>query len=312
MIGDAQSIVIDAGSETIKAGFAGDTGPRCSLSQESLVVINHPIERGCVTSWEDMETLLQHIFANELKVDQSRHSVLFIENPLVDGNKEPITQMMFEKFDVHSFYIGISSLMSLYSTGHLNGVVVESGHDQTSIVPVWAGYPVKGMMMKTNVAGRAVTSFLQELEGDYCEMSEYKALKEREADLGLDHTSNYFKCGELLFNPSMNGFELEGIDKLLFESINGCESKMHSRLYSQISLSGGTTMLKGFHERIRSEITRLAPENMKVGVVAPEDRQLSPWVGGSILASIDQFHSISITSHDYKENGSRIALQKCI
>ena len=51
-------------------------------------------------------------------------------------------------------------------------------------------------------------------------------------------------------------------------------------------MSGGTTMFKGIAERLEKEIVSLAPAKTKVKIDAPEERNFSVWIGGSILSSL--------------------------
>lgn len=88
-------IVIDNGSGTIRAGYAGEESPRCffpsyvgrpkhmrvlagglegdvfvgNRAQEhrGLLKIRYPLEHGIVTDWDDMEKIWQHIYTDELK-----------------------------------------------------------------------------------------------------------------------------------------------------------------------------------------------------------------------------------------------------
>ncbi len=58
-----------------------------------------PVERGCVSDWNDLEKLYHHLFFNELRVSPGDHNVLLSEksrNPR--GNREKIAQIMFETF----------------------------------------------------------------------------------------------------------------------------------------------------------------------------------------------------------------------
>ena len=82
-------------------------------------------------------------------------------------------------------------------------------------------------------------------------------------------------------------------------------------LYSNIVLSGGTTMFKGMQERLTSEVTALAPSKMKVRVVANPERKYAVWVGGSILASLESFTNMWITKEEYEEQGAGIVHNKC-
>lgn len=311
MIGEQRAIVIDGGSETIRAGFAGETSPRYQISEDNLLVKKHPIENGVITGWGDMETILQHAFTNELKVDQSHHSLLYIENPLIDANREKMTEIIFEKFNIQSFYVGISSVMSLYSSGQMNGVIVECGHDQTSFVPVINGYPIKRSMKKTNVAGRSLTTWMSKIRS--CDLKHGRTMKEKEAFMTIDKDTddfNGFVCSELLFNPRMNGYEVEGIDSILISAINECEEKNRNRLLSNVVTTGGTTKIRGFDDRIQHELSKSTNDEVKV--ISTQDRQLSSWIGGSIFSSLEQFKHISISCYDYKESGPSVSLKKCV
>jgi actin-related protein len=57
-----------------------------------------------------------------------------------------------------------------------------------------------------------------------------------------------------LFQPSFVGSELPGIDNLVSKSIRLCDIDVRRDLYSNVVLSGGTTMFKGLPERLAKEM----------------------------------------------------------
>jgi len=83
--------------------------------------------------------------------------------------------------------------------------------------------------------------------------------------------------------------EAVGIHETTFNSIMKCDVDIRKDLYGNIVLSGGTTMFPGIAERMNKEVTALAPQSMKVKVVAPPERKFSVWIGGSILSSLSTF-----------------------
>lgn len=112
-----------------------------------------------------------------------------------------------------------------------------------------------------------------------------------------------FRCAELLFKPYMNGFQLKSIDKLIFDSIGKCPIGMQKDLYSNIIISGVTSMFNGFPERIKKEIVNLAPPSLDIKVTAIKDRTKTVWYGGSILESSPEFKQMVVEQDEYNDSG---------
>ncbi len=137
-------LVIDNGSGMMKAGFAGDDAPRAVFPtivgrprhqgvmvgrrrgyvgdepkpKRGVLSLKHPIERGIVTNWDDMEKVWHHTFYNELRVAPEEHAMLHTEPPLnPKANREKMTQIMFETFNCPKFYVVIHGVLALYASG---------------------------------------------------------------------------------------------------------------------------------------------------------------------------------------------------
>ena len=164
-----KAIIIDNGSGVIKAGFSGDNQPSVKFpsiigyprndkqmvgveskseyigdeAQKMRGVLNlkYPIESGIVTEWEQMEKIWAYCFNNELRVDPSEHKVMLTEAPgNPKANREKMTSLMFETFQVNGLYVAIQAVMSLYSNGRTTGLVCDSGDGVTHTVPVFEGF----------------------------------------------------------------------------------------------------------------------------------------------------------------------------
>jgi actin beta/gamma 1 len=120
-----------------------------------------------------------------------------------------------------------------------------------------------------------------------------------------------FRCPEALFKPEYVGREEWNIAENLYYTIMKCDIDIHKELYDNIIMSGGTTMLPGIDDRMRKEITALAPSTMKIRVVTPPERKFAAWIGGSILSSSSTFQSMWITKQEYDETGPSIVHRKC-
>lgn len=68
---------------------------------------------------------------------------------------------------------------------------------------------------------------------------------------------------------------------------------LRKSLFGNIVLSGGSTLTKGFGDRLLHEVQRLAVKDMKIKIFAPPERKYSTWIGGSILAGLSTFRKVS-------------------
>ena len=100
---------------------------------------------------------------------------------------------------------------------------------------------------------------------------------------------------QALFSPNLVGTEYPGVPELLANSIAKSDMDLRRTLYSSIVLSGGSTMFKGFGDRTLNEVRKLAPKEMKIRISAPPERQLSTWMGGSILAALATFKKMWVS-----------------
>jgi len=369
MYDEIQTLVIDAGSGICKAGFSGDETPRSifpsvvgrpkykhqlfkslekdfyvgddACSKAGVLYLKYPIEHGIVNNWDDMEKIWHHTFYNELRVDPTEHPVLLTEtshNP--KKNREKMIEIMFDTFNVTSFYVGLPAVLSLYSSGRTTGIVVDSGDGMTHIVPVYEGIPLLYSSGFMDLGGRELIHYLCHLltkKGENFQTSaEFEIVRDIKEKLcyvsndffnenSAESSENYtlpdgniisidnerFYCPELLFQPSLFGKAYPGIHKVVFNSITTSDFDIRKDLYANIVLSGGNTMFSGFADRLKKEVTELAPKTMTVKVIAPDERKYGAWVGGSVLSSLATFPQMVINKEEYDEAGPQIVHRKC-
>ncbi|KAI6879074.1 hypothetical protein KC327_g12483 [Hortaea werneckii] len=77
---------------------------------------------------------------------------------------------------------------------------------------------------------------------------------------------------------------------------------LRKALFGNIVLSGGSTMIKGFGDRLLHEVQRLAVKDMRIKIFAPPERLYSTWIGGSILAGLSTFRKMYVSIDDWHEN----------
>lgn len=148
--------------------------------------------------------------------------------------------------------------------------------------------------------------------------------------------SSRFRAPEVLFRPDLIGEEYEGLHEVilllapapdpapypcppalitfslqvLVYSIQKSDMDLRKVLFQNIVLSGGSTLFKGFGDRLLSEVKKLAPKDIKIRISAPQERLYSTWIGGSILASLDTFKKMWVSKREYDEEGLRAIHRK--
>ncbi len=111
-----------------------------------------------------------------------------------------------------------------------------------------------------------------------------------------------FRAPEILFDPELIGLEWPGLHQIVVDSINRTDMDLRKSLFGNIVLSGGSTMTKGFGDRLLHEVQRLAVKDMRIKIFAPPERLYSTWIGGSILAGLSTFRKMYVTIDDWHES----------
>jgi actin-related protein len=329
--------------------------------KRGILLLKFPLEHGVITNWDDMEKIWSHTFDNELRVvvgaddeeDEDVSGVLLTEAPMNPReNRERMTQIMFETFNARRFYVAIQAVLSLYASGRTTGVVVDCGDGVSHTVPIYEGYSMPHAIQRINLAGRDLTDYLckilteskinlhtsaermsaMKIKEELCYVSmnfaeevDNFAGKEKQfelPDMSVVTVHNQIvRCPELMFKPSMDGKEMMGLHELAKKTIDDCDLDVRKDLLANIVMSGGTTMFPNMPERLQAEVEGLVAEGAKVKVIAPPERMISVWIGGSILASLSTFSRMWINQYSqadanppitgYDDVGPRIVHQMC-
>jgi actin len=296
VVGVARRRVTGAGAGGQQV-FVGDE----AMARRGLLALKYPIGQGIVSDWDDMVTLWRYAFDRGLAVSPVGCKVLLTYAPGTPvTDLEKAVQIMSGTFGVSACSLACDAVLALKASGCTSGVVVDVGDGVTFASAVHEGSLVSSSVVQTDIGGRAITRRLQTLlrdEGISAEAESMQDIKEKLCFVSLDPGSEpddarpfelpggqiveigraRFMAPEILFS--------QGLQEITSSCIGQCDLDLRQELYSNIVLSGGSTLFPGLAERLTTELTALAPPNAKINVIAPPDRKYSTWIGGSILAA---------------------------
>ncbi|RMB88233.1 hypothetical protein DUI87_35390 [Hirundo rustica rustica] len=108
-----------------------------------------------------------------------------------------------------------------------------------------------------------------------------------------DYGAERLRIPEGLFDPSnvkgLSGNTMLGVGHVVTTSIGMCDIDIRPGLYGSVIVTGGNTLLQGFTDRLNRELAQKTPPSMRLKLIASNstmERRFSPWIGGSILASL--------------------------
>ena len=281
--------------------------------------------------------------------DQSGMPVLLTDAPkTTKADREKCAEIMFEHFKVPGLYLANQSVLSLFSCGKTRGLVVEMGEGATYSVPVFEGFALPHASVKMPLAGADLTAYLRRLleerghtfnntaahsaiirgvKESLCVVSnDYKNDVRNDTDeyayelpdgqsLTIGNTCRY-SVPEAFFNPSiLNGNDssssnVQNITDCILESIGQCDADLQPDLYSNVILSGGSSLFRGLKTRMQAELEQRV-EDAPIEVIMDSQRKYASWIGGSMFASIGTFGKIYVTRQEYEDSGATAVHRKC-
>ena len=281
-------IVIDIGSSNLKVGLSNKEAPsfiipsiigRPSLKNtykiedyelkpimigdevtpvRQFLELSKPFENDIINNKDDAEILLDYLLFEKLKLNKNEikdRKFFLVESPLSSGKTiKEMAEILFERIGVRFLNFESRARMELQADGMETGVVIESGHNKTNIIPIMYGYLIRDKISCTEIGGEHITEYLSRLlilKGyDLFYPVDYefiKKIKEKHcfvscdiySDRKLERETTYynsyeklpdgrkirissekFEAPEILFNPLLIHDEVPGLHEMLFSCIN--------------------------------------------------------------------------------------------
>lgn len=354
-------VVIDNGSGFLKAGVVGSENPVIysnvvgkhknsvmaamlgnrnfvgdnAQSRRGILNLVNPIQKSIIQNWDYMEEIWEDCFQNQLQIDSKDCNLLLTDTfRCSKSDRDKITQIMFEKFNVNSLSIQNTALLGLNALSYCNtGIVLDIGYGCTSAVPIIDNNIKFDCINSEDYGGSHITDnllkILSEPGHNFNPNSDDKfiiplVMKELfsyiafdfEKEMNIDISSiakqyeltssqiihidkGRFRCTEVLFQPSLFDIKGEGIHNMIQKSIMKCCTNIQDDLFNNITLIGGSTAIPGLDERLIKELKILNPNvaNIRIQQIPSRQRQQAVWLGGVNLISSPNFHSKFISKN---------------
>ena len=285
---------------------------------------------------KDYEKIFEYIFKEKLQIEEVNYNILLIDSIFTSTKEhETIAQILFEKFKIYNLHFEPQSVMSLYSTSKSSGLVVNSGEMFTEIVPIYEGYIISDCINRYPIGGYHLTKkFMEKYKNEFdlynvCNhyymgqkikekfsqifpsRKEYEDIinkndmNKQEYNLPdgniIEIGKEIYEIPELIFSPEILNIQSQNLPEIIVDSLNKCGISIRKELFNNIILGGGNTCIKGFDQRLKSEINNIKKKNC--GIISLEERGYSAWIGASRISTWGSFDSQWITRTDFFNKG---------
>ncbi|XP_021273262.1 actin-related protein T2 [Numida meleagris] len=312
-------------------------------SKRGILSLTYPMENGVVTSWDNMEKIWRYLYEHELRVKPSEGPVLLTETPLNPrSHREKMAELMFESFQVPALYLALQALAALHACARTTGMVLDSGDGVTVTVPIHGGSCLLQGVTRLDFAGRGVTKYLarlllemghsfvsateEEIVRDmkeklcYIALDPIKKMQQKPENLLCEYVlpdgrtvkagDQLFRAPEALFAPTEVEIQGAGVVGMILQSAAKCNARVRMDVLRNVVLAGGSTLFRGFKERLLKELRAEAPSTASIRIISPRNRMHSVWIGASLLANLTSLQNMWVTREDYSEVGPTVLERK--
>ncbi|GAA5865534.1 hypothetical protein JCM3774_002042 [Rhodotorula dairenensis] len=170
LYGTEDRVVFDIGSSIVKAGFSGEPAPReCRRSARGRggdevwgLEKGEPTEDEWLAREYRLRTVIRSIWFENLLTDPRTRKIIVAENPLLSTRvKEMIARVLFDNLQVPSLSFASAPVLALMASGRLSGLVVDVGHLETTVTPVFHSRPLFPCLATSPNAGRRLNRRLR-------------------------------------------------------------------------------------------------------------------------------------------------------
>ncbi|KAG0245645.1 actin family [Mortierella sp. GBAus27b] len=149
--------------------------------------IKSPMKDGLVEDWDALEQIWDYAFLKRLRCDPTEHPLIITETAWNTREvREKFTELAFEKYNFPAFFVAKDAVMTAFASGRPHALVVDSGGDMTSVVPVYDGYVLRKGIMRQPLGGELLSDqILQQFKASNVDIvPQYLVAKKTPVDPG--------------------------------------------------------------------------------------------------------------------------------
>jgi actin-related protein 10 len=251
-----------------------------------------------------IKMVVHQVYFKHLMVDPTVRKLLVVRKTTWPRVFEDLIRKVVQSFKVPAVDFMESNVLSMLSAGKTNGLVVDVGWNETTVVPVFDSRPLKAVTVP--VGALHVCRHLQTLLGTSYKLAQLDDIKARicfanspSANESTDEwnldgvsvsASVRWKALEPLFRS--DDLEVSTIPQAIATCLLQLPLDLRKPMANSIHLVGGTCMLPGVRTRILEELERLFSQStyntlsrLPLSMVSsPFAPHIAPWLGGSLAA----------------------------
>ncbi|MEW5306390.1 MAG: hypothetical protein WDW36_008858 [Sanguina aurantia] len=196
---EVNAIVVEIGTHTTKAGYAGDDVPKAvfpsclgsvrdgsdatdmaidgrvppgtrkvfagqgavNFPRSNMEILSPFSQDDLLEDWDLAEALYNHAFTERLSIRPEDFAVMLAEpSHNSRATREKVVELMFERFQVPALYLAKAAVLSSFAMARQTSLVVDVGHRATSVTAVQDGYVLEKSICRSPLAGQALTQCL--------------------------------------------------------------------------------------------------------------------------------------------------------
>lgn len=281
-----------------RLGFVAEPYPRSIIPTEYVISGSSPTTSKPLFKYtnelelyDQVVDFIQTLFFKHLLVNPKERKVVIVESVLCPTKiREIFAKVLFRHFEISSILFVASHLVTLSTLAIENAVVVDIGHKEATIIPIFSGVQILHAWQAQPLAAEAVHTEIRRqllengVQSDLLDDDVIEEIKVRTCFVTTYERSQKYKNNEEITPPPSICYPLVGketititgklretayevlfpedndrlgLPYIILDAIIACEIDLRKILLENIVVIGGTAMAQGLLARLKDELLAL-------------------------------------------------------